>query len=143
MGRVDIGFGRRVVRTRCPGSARRRAADWTSSENRAELSDELAKDGIGATVLDVRSLCPLDRGALLEAASHTGKVLIVHEDNVTGGAGGELGALIAEHVFEDLDAPVRRLGALDCPIPYAGALEDHSLPNPTTIAAAAKELAAF
>ena len=106
-------------------------------------ADELEKDGIGATVLDVRSLCPLDRGALLEAASHTGKVLIVHEDNVTGGAGGELGALIAEHVFEDLDAPVRRLGALDCPIPYAGALEDHSLPNPETIAAAAKELAAF
>ncbi len=108
-----------------------------------EAADELARDGIGTAVIDIRSLCPLDRGTILEGASHTGKVLIVHEDNVTGGAGGEVAALIAEHVFEDLDAPIRRLGALDTPIPYAGPLEDHSLPNPRTIAAAARELAAF
>ncbi len=104
-------------------------------------AETLAAEGIGANVLDMRSLCPLDREALLGAAKRTGKVLIVHEDNVTGGAGGELAALISEHAFEDLDAPVRRLGALDVPIPYAGPLEDASLPNPTTIAKAARELA--
>lgn len=106
-------------------------------------AERLGGEGVGCTVVDVRSLQPLDREGLLEAAAHTGKVLIVHEDNVTGGAGGEFAALIAEHVFEDLDAPVRRLGAMDVPIPYAGALEDVSLPNPDTIAAAAQELAVW
>jgi 2-oxoisovalerate dehydrogenase E1 component beta subunit len=132
-----------------PGSAalRREGEDVTIISYGAMLhaalaaAETLAAEGIEATVLDVRSLCPLDREALLAAASRTGKVIVVHEDNVTGGAGAELAALIAEHAFEDLDAPVRRLGALDVPIPYAGALEDASLPNAGTIAAAARELA--
>ena len=134
-----------------PGSAayRREGDDLTiitygaMLQNVLGAADLLEKDDLHATVLDVRSLCPLDRSAVIEAASHTGRILIVHEDNVTGGAGGELAALIAEHAFDDLDAPIRRMGAIDCPIPYAGTLEDHSLPNPNTIAAAAKELAAF
>jgi 2-oxoisovalerate dehydrogenase E1 component beta subunit len=132
-----------------PGSAslRREGDDVTVISYGAMLqhvitaADTLAEEGIATTVLDVRSLCPLDRDALLDATARTGKVLIVHEDNVTGGAGGELAAFIGEWAFEELDAPVRRHGALDVPIPYAGPLEDASLPNPTTIAAAARDLA--
>jgi len=88
-------------------------------------------------------LTPLDRQSLLETARKTGKVLIVHEDNLTGGAGGELAALIAEHAFEWLDAPVRRLAAADVPIPYAGVLEDASLPSVANIAESARDLAAY
>lgn len=98
---------------------------------------------IDCEVLDLRSLAPLDHEAIVETATKTGKVLVLHEDNVTGGAGGEIAARVAEHAFEHLDAPVRRMGAADVPIPYAGSLEDASLPNPTTIAAAARSLAEY
>ncbi|MHC4935296.1 MAG: alpha-ketoacid dehydrogenase subunit beta [Planctomycetota bacterium] len=106
-------------------------------------AERAAEEGVETAVLDIRCLQPLDREAILEGAARTGKVLIVHEDNITGGAGGELSALIAEHAFDDLDAPIRRMGALDVPIPYAASLEDHSLPNPTTIGEAILELADY
>lgn len=111
-------------------------------------AEQLAREEIGGRpvdceVLDLRSLNPMDGDSILSSVERTGKVLVVHEDNLTGGAGGEIAARIAEHAFEHLDGPVRRLAAADIPIPYAGPLEDASLPNPETIAQAARELAAY
>ena len=77
-------------------------------------------------------------------AKATGKVLIVHEDTLTGGLGGEIAAIIAEHAFEYLDAPIRRVAAPDIPaMPFHHAMEDFFMPNREKIAAAARELAAY
>jgi 2-oxoisovalerate dehydrogenase E1 component beta subunit len=108
-----------------------------------EAAEELAQEGIDATVLDLRTLAPLDRDAILDAARRTGKVLIVHEDNLTGGIGAEIAAIIAEHAFNDLDAPIRRLAAPDVPaMPFNGGMEDYCLPSREKIAAAMRDLAA-
>ncbi|MBI5289126.1 MAG: alpha-ketoacid dehydrogenase subunit beta [Chloroflexi bacterium] len=109
-----------------------------------QAAEELAGDGVESTVLDLRTLAPLDRTAILDAARRTGKVLIVHEANLTGGIGGEVAAIIAEHAFDDLDAPIRRLAAPDVPaMPFSGAQEDACLPSKETIAAAMRDLAAY
>ena len=109
-----------------------------------EAASELAAEGIEATVLDLRTLAPLDRPAILAAARATGKVLIVHEDNLSGGIGGEVAAIIAEHAFDDLDAPIRRLATPDIPaMPFSKPLEDYWLPSKTHIAVAMRELAAY
>ncbi len=107
-------------------------------------AEELASEGIECTVVDLLTLNPLDRETVLEAARATGKVLIVHEDTLTGGFGGEIAALIAEHAFEDLDAPIRRLAGLDVPpVPFHEAMEEFFLPDRQKIAAAARDLAAY
>ncbi len=80
-----------------------------------QAAEELAGEGISAHVLDLRTLQPLDREAVLKAAAKTGKVLIVHEDNKTGGVGAEVAAIIAEELLFDLDAPIMRLCAPDVP----------------------------
>ncbi len=107
-------------------------------------ADDLAGDGIETTLLDLRTLAPLDRNAILDAAKRTGKVLIVHEDNISGGIGAEVAALIVEHAFDYLDAPVRRLCAPDVPaMPFNAAGEDFCVPSRETIVAAMRELAAY
>ncbi len=104
----------------------------------------LAKeDGVETLVLDLRTLMPLDKEAIFNAVKSTGKVLIVHEDLVTGGIGAEISALIADNMFQSLDAPVRRLGALDTPVPFAPTLEDYVLPNTQKVVSALRELAAL
>ena len=109
-----------------------------------QAAEQLAGDGIEATVLDLRTLAPLDRDAILDAARRTGKVLIVHEDNLTGGIGGEVAAIIAEHAFDDLDAPIRRLAAPDVPaMPFNAAGEDFCMPSREKIMTAMRELAAY
>jgi len=109
-----------------------------------QAAEELAADGIEATVLDLRTVAPLDREAILEAAKRTGKVLIVHEDNKTGGLGAEVAAIIVEEAFDYLDAPVRRLAAPDVPaMPFNAPGEDYCLPSREKIAAAMRELAAY
>jgi len=107
------------------------------------VAQRLAGDGIEASVLDLRSLAPLDRGALLGVARHCGKVLIVHEDSRTGGIGESLAAVIQEQAFEDLDAPVRIVGALDAPVPYSPPLEEAFLPSEDRIERAARLLAEY
>lgn len=104
---------------------------------------ELAGEGIAAEVLDLRTLKPLDGDAVLATARKTGKVLVVHAANRLAGIGGEIAALVAEEAFEWLDAPVRRLGGLDTPIPFSPPLEDAYRPNAAKIAAAARALARF
>jgi 2-oxoisovalerate dehydrogenase E1 component len=81
------------------------------------------------TILDLRSLAPLDYEAIEEAVASTGKVLILHEDNLTGGIGGEISAWIAEHSFTKLDAPIMRCASLDTPIPFNTVLEKQYLAN--------------
>ncbi|HEV2582325.1 MAG TPA: alpha-ketoacid dehydrogenase subunit beta [Ktedonobacteraceae bacterium] len=104
------------------------------------LSDE---DHVEAEVVDLRSLVPLDREAILGSVRHTNKVLIVHEDTLTGGVGAELAAILAEDLFEYLDGPITRVAAPDAPFPYAPALEAAFLPNAEKVLAAARKLAAY
>jgi 2-oxoisovalerate dehydrogenase E1 component len=107
------------------------------------VADRLAADGIEACVLDLRSLAPLDREALLVAARRCHRVLIIHEDSRTGGIGESLAAIIQEEAFEYLDAPVRIVGALDTPIPYSPPLEAFYLPSEAEIERAARLLMAY
>lgn len=107
-------------------------------------ADEVARDGIGVEVIDLRTLYPLDKTPILEAVKKTGKALIVHEDNLTGGIGGEISAIIAEHAFEYLDGPIRRLASPDVPpVAFNDDLEAHYMLNPQKIAAAIRDLATY
>ena len=90
--------------------------------------DACAKMGVSADIVDLRSLSPIDWGTIEASVAKTNKVIILHEDNLTGGIGGEIAAYIGEHCFEHLDGPVSRVAALDTPIPFAKALEDQYLP---------------
>src|SRR5437867_3601822 len=83
----------------------------------------------GVKVVDLRSLCPLDREAIEESVKRTNKVMIVHEDTFTGGVGAELAALLADDLFEHLDGPITRVAAPDAPFPYAPELEAAYLPD--------------
>jgi len=104
------------------------------------VAEALAKDGIEASVLDLRTLVPLDRDALLAVARRCHKVLIIHEDSRTGGIGESLAAIIQEEAFEALDAPIRIVGALDTPVPYSPSLEGFYLPSEAQIERAARLL---
>ena len=84
---------------------------------------------VSAEILDLRTLLPLDIEAVVKAASKTGKVIVLHEDCMTGGIGGEIVALINEHCFEKLDAPVKRVASLDTAVPFAVTLESQFLPK--------------
>ena len=101
------------------------------------------EDDLQVEVLDLRSLAPLDRQAITASVKRTNKVLIVHEDTLTGGIGAELAAIIAEDLFEYLDGPITRVAAPDIPFPYAPPLEAAFLPNAEKILAAARKLAAY
>jgi 2-oxoisovalerate dehydrogenase E1 component beta subunit len=94
-------------------------------------------------VLDLRTLCPLDREGILASARKTGKVLVAHEATRSCGVGAEVAALVAEEAFEDLDAPVRRLTAPDVPIPFSPPLEQAVLPQPSDMEEACRELLAY
>jgi pyruvate/2-oxoglutarate/acetoin dehydrogenase E1 component len=107
----------------------------------AQILEE--EDDLEAEIVDLRSLTPLDREVITESVKHTNKVLIVHEDTLTGGIGAELAAILAEDLFEYLDGPITRVAAPDAPFPYAPALEAAYLPNTEKILAAARRLAAY
>jgi len=107
------------------------------------VAETLAADGIQSSVLDLRSLAPLDKDTLLRVARHCGKVLIVHEDTRTGGIGESLAAIIQEEAFESLDAPVRIVGALDTPVPYSPPLEEYFLPSEQRVERAARLLVTY
>jgi 2-oxoisovalerate dehydrogenase E1 component beta subunit len=105
--------------------------------------DTVAAEGISAEVLDLRSLAPLDRGAILASVRKTGKALIVHEATRTAGVGAEVAALIAEDAFESLDGPVMRLASEDTPVPHSPILEAAFQPSVPEIAEAVRRLAAY
>ncbi|PZX07289.1 branched-chain alpha-keto acid dehydrogenase E1 component [Psychrobacillus insolitus] len=109
-----------------------------------QAAERLEKDGISAHILDLRTIYPLDKEAIIEAASKTGKVLLVTEDNKEGSIIGEVAAIIAENCLFDLDAPIKRLAGPDIPaMPYAPTMEKFFMINPDKVEKAMRELAAY
>jgi 2-oxoisovalerate dehydrogenase E1 component len=109
-----------------------------------DAARSLEREGWGVEVVDLRTVYPLDRDAILASARKTGKCLVVYEDNFSISVGSEVAALIADEAWRWLDAPVKRLGGLDVPaMPYAEPMEDFFMPNPEKIAKALRDLAAF
>jgi 2-oxoisovalerate dehydrogenase E1 component beta subunit len=109
-----------------------------------QAAEAVAGEGIQAEVIDLRTLLPIDKAAILASVRKTGKALIVHEDNRTGGYGAEIAAILSDEAFTDLDAPVRRLTGPDVPaVPFSHPMQDWFMPNADRIAAAIRELAAY
>ncbi|HEX8353591.1 MAG TPA: alpha-ketoacid dehydrogenase subunit beta [Pyrinomonadaceae bacterium] len=108
-----------------------------------DAAEELEKEGLDVEVVDLRTLAPMDREAILATAKKTSKVLILHEASRTGGIGGEIAASICEEAFEWLDAPVVRVAATDTPVPYSPPLEEYHLPQVKDVLEAARRLAAY
>jgi 2-oxoisovalerate dehydrogenase E1 component len=101
------------------------------------------KHGVSIEVIDLRTLNPLDNETILASVRKTGKVLIVHEDTLTGGFGAEIAAIVAQDAFERLDAPIQRVAAKDTPVPYGPELENEMLPQERHILSALEKLVAY
>ncbi len=108
-----------------------------------EAARKMEEKGVSVEVIDLRTLNPLDDETIFASVRKTNKVLVVHEDTLTGGFGGEIAARIAKSCFEYLDAPVERVAALDTPVPYSPPLEDAMLPNEAKILSALEHLSAY
>jgi 2-oxoisovalerate dehydrogenase E1 component beta subunit len=109
-----------------------------------EAAKALESEGTSVEIVDLRTVYPLDKEAIIASARKTGKCLVLYEDNFSVSVGSEVAALIADEAWRWLDAPVKRLGGLDVPaMPYAPAMEEEFMPNPEKITRALKELAAF
>lgn len=109
-----------------------------------QAADILAEEGIDVEVVDLRTLLPLDKETVLGSVRKTGKALIVYEDNLTGGYGAEIAAIIADEAFTDLDAPIRRLAGPDVPaMPYSHPLQNWFMLNTEKIATSMRDLAAY
>src|ERR671934_349220 len=104
-----------------------------------DAAKQLEGDGISVEIVDLRTLIPWDKRAVLESVSKTSKALVLHEDTHTGGFGGEIAATIAEEAFEQLDAPVKRIAAPDTPVPFSPPLEKADIPQVADVAAGLKE----
>src|SRR5204863_9232147 len=100
-------------------------------------------DDVSVEIIDLRSVLPWDRGAVLASVRKTSKVLVLHEDTRTGGFGAEIVATIAEEAFEDLDAPVKRITAPDTPVPFSPPLEKAFIPQVDDVVAALRDLADY
>jgi pyruvate dehydrogenase E1 component beta subunit len=108
-----------------------------------KAAERLSREGIQVTVLDPRTLVPLDAQAILNSVRQTHRVVIVEEGPKRGGVAGEIAAIIAEEILDELDAPIRRVAALDTPIPFNRVLEDHVIPDEQKIAEAVRDLMSF
>ena len=108
-----------------------------------DAATELEKEGIHVEVLDLRSLLPFDKEAVLESVRRNNKVILLHEDTRTGGFAGELAALISEEAFEYLDGPIRRITAPDTPVPFSPPMEEFFLPKISDVLRVSRELHAY
>ena len=108
-----------------------------------DAAEELEREGLDLEVIDLRTLAPLDKPAILASVKKTSRALILHEASLTGGIGGEISAIISQEAFEWLDAPVLRIASLDTPVPYSPPLEDYYLPQVKDVVDAARKLAAY
>ncbi|UCG50389.1 MAG: alpha-ketoacid dehydrogenase subunit beta [Candidatus Latescibacterota bacterium] len=108
-----------------------------------EAAESLTAEGVETEVLDIRTILPLDEEAVLETAKKVSKVIVLHEACLTGGAGGEIVARIAEKAFDFLDGPVMRVAAQDTPVPYSPPLEEYFLPQTDDVLQAARKLLAY
>ncbi|MBN8730889.1 MAG: alpha-ketoacid dehydrogenase subunit beta [Acidobacteria bacterium] len=109
----------------------------------AEAAEVLDREGVSLEILDLRTLLPLDEEAILASVKKCSRVLVFHEDTLTGGVGGEISARISEKAFEWLDAPVVRLAAPDTPVPFSPPLEEAFLPNAAKVIEKARWLAGY
>jgi 2-oxoisovalerate dehydrogenase E1 component beta subunit len=110
---------------------------YTAAEAASKLDD------VSVEIVDLRSVLPWDKEAVLASVRKTSKVLVLHEDTRTGGFGAEIAATIAEEAFEDLDAPVKRIAAPDSPVPFSPALEAAFIPQVDDVVAGLRDLAAY
>ena len=108
-----------------------------------EAAELLGKEGIDLEVVDLRTLIPLDKETIYASVRKTSKVILLHEDNKTGGIGAEISALLAEDCFDCLDGPILRIAPPDTPVPFSTPLEEFFLPKVSDIVAGAKKLAAY
>ncbi|HLM94633.1 MAG TPA: alpha-ketoacid dehydrogenase subunit beta [Gaiellaceae bacterium] len=108
-----------------------------------EAAQKLEGDGVSVEILDLRTLAPWDKDAVLRSVEKTSKALVLHEDTLTGGFGAEIAATIAAEGFENLDAPVRRIAAPDTPVPFSPPLEKAFIPQVEDVVAGVKELAEY
>jgi 2-oxoisovalerate dehydrogenase E1 component beta subunit len=108
-----------------------------------EAAQKLEGDGVSVEILDLRTLAPWDKDAVLRSVEKTSKAVVLHEDTLTGGFGAEIAATIAEDAFESLDAPVRRIAAPDTPVPFSPPLEKAFIPQVEDVVAGLKELAEY
>jgi len=137
---AGVEAGARIVR---PGKDAT-VVTWGWMVHRALGAAQLLEaEGLSVEVVDLRVLAPLDEGIVMESVGRTGRVLVVHEAQLTGGFGGEIAARIGSEAFESLDAPVRRLAYPDHPVPFNKELEAECLPDEESIAVVLRELAAW
>jgi 2-oxoisovalerate dehydrogenase E1 component beta subunit len=108
-----------------------------------EAATVLSGDGIELEIVDLRTLLPLDKAAIVQSVKKTNKVILLHEDSRTGGLGGEIAAILCEEAFEDLDGPIMRITAPDTPVPFSPPLEEFFLPKVSDLVRAARQLAAY
>jgi len=108
-----------------------------------EAAEQLESDGVSVEIVDLRTVMPWDKPAVLESVRKTSKALVLHEDTRTGGFGAEIAATIAEEAFEDLDAPVTRIAAPDTPVPFSPPLEKAFIPQVDDVAAGLRQLAEY
>jgi 2-oxoisovalerate dehydrogenase E1 component beta subunit len=108
-----------------------------------EAAQQLAADDVSVEIVDLRSVQPWDKEAVLRSVEKTSKALVLHEDTRTGGFGAEIAATIAEEAFEHLDAPVKRIAAPDTPVPFSPPLERHFIPQVEDVVAGVRELAEY
>lgn len=112
--------------------------------NALDAADKVEKeDGLSVEVIDLRTLAPLDKEAILATVMKTNRAIVLHESSITGGIGGEISAIIAEEAFEWLDAPVIRIASIDSPVPFAPQLEDYYLPSLDEIVDACRKVASY
>ena len=108
-----------------------------------EAAQQLERDGISLEVIDLRSLLPFDEDMVMTSVKKTGRLILLHEDTLTGGLGGEIAARVADQAFLYLEAPIKRVTAPDTPVPFAPPLEEFFLPKSSDVNRVARELMAF
>jgi 2-oxoisovalerate dehydrogenase E1 component beta subunit len=108
-----------------------------------EAANILAKEGIELEIIDLRTVSPLDREAIAKTVKKTNRVILLHEDVKTGGLAGEIAAIINEEAFDDLDAPIVRIAALDTPVPFSPPLEKYFMPKVEDVVREARKLKAY
>ena len=134
-------FGRAAV---CRDGTDVTVITWGALVQRTLLAAQRAsQEGIDVRVIDLRTIAPYDWDGIAEAVCATSRVVIAHEDQLTCGFGGELAARIADELFDQLDAPIKRVAALDCPVAYAPVLEEAILPQASDILDAVREVASY
>ena len=117
---------------------------WGALVQRSLVAAQHAeKNGISVRVIDLRTIIPFDWAAIAEAVTATNRVIVAHEDQLTCGFGAEIAARISEELFDQLDAPVTRIGAMDTPVAYAPELEEVILPQTDDIVKAIEKVAAY